>query len=589
MNNREYSRKRVHLMMLKHQFSDQLSKLARRFGSNSNGNVAIIFAIASIPMLAAVGCAVDYSLAVRMKSKMQSAADAASVGAISQSSPGYATAEAMTGDGSVTTGVTDANNIFMSNLCGPTPNGCTDVNGYSNLVVTPTVTKTGSKLLSVVSFTAQVPVTFLQVIGWHTLTISGTSTSSAAMSTYLDFYLTLDVSGSMGLPSTTAEAQRMQAVNPDNFVQYPTGCTLACHFAPQKSACIDDPNVTPPNNYPANPSTTTTSYTQQYSTSSYCMGYIYSRLSQSALKTMLNFPSSATGTYGLKQVPGLPDAMLANLNNSLTGPNSLIAGNSKSLSYSLTAATSCPTDGTDACIQLRLDAVGYAVNQLLQYANQTEAATNVPNQFRIGLYPFIEQLYAYFPLTTSINGSPTNSSTINYAAANLATLLDTNMNSNLGSGGTHIDVALNTLNSTIVNVGNGSSSTNTQPFVFLVTDGAQDPQTKGVPNGGWSGTNHATVLNNSSEVSYPNACQTLKNRGIIVGVLYIPYQTISPVNSSFAGDEDDYANNNIPNIPASLQACASPNFFFTASTPAAINAALQQMFQQSLITAHITN
>lgn len=589
MNNREYSRKRVHLMMLKHQFSDQLSKLARRFGSNSNGNVAIIFAIASIPMLAAVGCAVDYSLAVRMKSKMQSAADAASVGAISQSSPGYATAEAMTGDGSVTTGVTDANNIFMSNLCGPTPNGCTDVNGYSNLVVTPTVTKTGSKLLSVVSFTAQVPVTFLQVIGWHTLTISGTSTSSAAMSTYLDFYLTLDVSGSMGLPSTTAEAQRMQAVNPDNFVQYPTGCTLACHFAPQKSACIDDPNVTPPNNYPANPPTTTTSYTQQYSTSNYCMGYIYSRLSQSALKTMLNFPSSATGTYGLKQVPGLPDAMLPNLNNSITGPNSLIAGNSKSLSYSLTAATSCPTDGTDACIQLRLDAVGYAVNQLLQYANQTEAATNVPNQFRIGLYPFIEQLYAYFPLTTSINGSPTNSSTINYAAANLATLLDTNMNSNLGSGGTHIDVALNTLNSTIVNVGNGSSSTNTQPFVFLVTDGAQDPQTKGVPNGGWSGTNHATVLNNSSEVSYPNACQTLKNRGIIVGVLYIPYQTISPVNSSFAGDEDDYANNNIPNIPASLQACASPNFFFTASTPAAINAALQQMFQQSLITAHITN
>ncbi len=409
------------------------------------------------------------------------------------------------------------------------------------------------------------------------------------MSTYLDFYLTLDVSGSMGLPSTTAEAQRMQAVNPDNYVQYPTGCTLACHFAPQNSACVDDSNVTPPNNYPANPPTTTTSYTQRYSTNSYCMGYIYSRLSQSALTTMINAPSSATGTYGRKQVPGLPDAMLANLNNSLSGSNSLITGNSKSLPYSLTAATSCPTDGTDACIQLRLDAVGYAVNQLLQYASQTEAATNVPNQFRIGLYPFIEQLYAYFPLTTSINGSPTNSSTINYAAANLATLLDTNMNSNLGSGGTHIDVALNTLNSTIINVGNGSSSTNTQPFVFLVTDGAQDPQTKGVPNGGWSGTNHATVLNNASEVSFPNACQTLKNRGIIVGVLYIPYQTISPVNSSFAGDEDDYANSNIQNISGSLSTCASPNFFFTASTPAAINAALQQMFQQSLITAHITN
>lgn len=573
--------------MLK-RISGRLAKPFSRFASNSEGNVAVFFAIASIPILTAIGCAVDYSLAARMRSKMQSAADAASVGAISQSSPGYAQAEAMSGDGSVAKGVADARNIFMSNLCGPQPSGCTNVTGYTNLAVTPTMTKTGSKLNSIVSFTAQVPTTFLSVIGIQTINISGTASASAAMSTYLDFYLMLDVSGSMGLPSTAAEEARLALVNPDNKVQYPTGCTLACHFAPQKSACVNPPG-TPPTNPPANPPTTTTSYTQQYNTNNYCMGYVYSRLSQSALTHMINYPSSTTGAFGLKQVPGLPDAMLPNLNNSLTGANSLIAGNSSSLSYSLTAATSCPTDGTDACIQLRLDAVGYAVNQLLQYANQTESNTNVPNQFRIGLYPFIEQLYAYFPLTTSINGSPTNSSTINYAAANLATLLDNNMNANLGSGGTHIDVALNSMNNTIVNVGNGSSSTNTQPFVFLITDGAQDPQMKGVPNGGWSGSNHATTLDNASQVSYPNACQTLKNRGIIVGVLYIPYQKISPVNSSFAGDEDDYANNNIPNIPPSLQNCASPNFFFTASTPQAINSALQQMFNQSLITAHITN
>ena len=202
------------------------------------------------------------------------------------------------------------------------------------------------------------------------------------------------------------------------------------------------------------------------------MGYIYSRLSQSALGTMLNFPSSATGTYGLKQVPGLPDAMLTNPTThqqvpkqlSLTGLEFADCWQLQQLKpYSLTAATSCPTDGTDACIQLRLDAVGYAVTQLLQQANVTEAQTNVANQFRIGLYPFITQLYAYFPLTTNIGtGSPINTA----GRANLATLLDTNTNSNLGSGGTCIsDVALNSLNSTIVNVGNGTS-TNTQPFVF---------------------------------------------------------------------------------------------------------------------------
>src|SRR6476659_11333961 len=43
-------------------------------------------------------------------------------------------------------------------------------------------------------------------------------------------------------------------------------------------------------------------------------------------------------------------------------------------------------------------------------------------------------------------------------------------------------------------VGDGSTLNNTQPYVFLVTDGAQDNQVKGVPNGGWSGSNHATVI-----------------------------------------------------------------------------------------------
>ena len=100
--------------------------------------------------------------------------------------------------------------------------------------------------------------------------------------------------------------------------------------------------------------------------------------------------------------------------------------------------TSCSTDGTNSCIQLRADAVGYAVNQLFVTANTSEKVTN---QFRIGLYPFIQYLYSYFPLTSSINGSTTSSGTINYAAANLAKLLDTGDNSNLGSGGTHFENA----------------------------------------------------------------------------------------------------------------------------------------------------
>jgi len=80
----------------------------------------------------------------------------------------------------------------------------------------------------------------------------------------------------------------------------------------------------------------------------------------------------------------------------------------------------------------------------------------------------------------------------------------------------------------------------------------------------------------------------MKNRGITVAVLYIPYQTIQNPNSAFANNEDGYANTNIPNIPTALQNCASPGFYFTANTPTDIQNALVQMFEQAVVTAHVS-
>jgi Flp pilus assembly protein TadG len=511
------------------------TKCIRVFRSDQRGNVVMIFAIVSIPILTGVGCAIDYSMAVKMRTRLQAAADIASVAAVAKLSPGFVAATSMTGDGPVTVGVTDANNVFDSNV--------SQLTGYTSISRTSTVTKTGVTLNSNVQFSAIVPVTFMQLIGYQNMTVTGSAAGSASLPSYLDFYLMLDVSGSMGLPSTTSEQTRMAAVNPDDFVAYPSGCTLACHFASQ-NVCSDGG--------------------QGYPTNSYCLGYAISRLSQSGYQNILQTKNSNP----MKKQ--LPSSMISGLPNSLnTDPT-----------YGLPAASSCPTAGTDACIQLRADAVGYALTQLFQTANADET---VANQFRIGLYPFIQYLYPYFALTSSINGSPTNSSTINYAAANLASQLDTNTNANLGSGGTHIDTALTTMNSLITTVGDGSTSTNPQPFIFLVTDGAQDPQTKLLnQSGGWSGSNHATVIDPTKQ------CQTIKSRGIIISVLYIPYQTIQNPNASFAGNEDGYANTNIASIPASLQGCASPKFFFTANTPADITTALNAMFLQSLKVAHIT-
>jgi Flp pilus assembly protein TadG len=509
--------------------SSRIAALISRFRRNDKANVVTIFAFSLVPILTAIGCATDYSLAVRMKSKMQSAADGASVSSISTNSAGYLAAIQMTSNGSVQAGVDDANNIFNGNVSG--------VPGYINLTVTSTVTKNRAMLTSNVAFSAQVPTVFLNIIGYQSLTINGNSSSSASLPLYLDFYLMLDVSGSMGLPSTNAEQTRLAAINPDNFGNYPTGCTLACHFAPANQC----PNGT-----------------QKYNTNNLCLGYPVTRVSYSGYKQLL--------TNNSNHLPTTPSTFITGL------PNTLYAA--------LPTVASCPTDGTDNCIQLRADAVGSAVNQLFATAN---SSAKIPNQFRIGLYPFIQYLYPYFALTGAINGSATNPMTINYAAANLASQLDTNTNASLGSGGTHFENAFPTMSTTITSVGDGSASNNTLPYVFLITDGAEDPQSKVINGGGWSGSNHATTLNATT------LCKPLKDRGIIISVLYIPYQTIQNANASFANNEDGYANSNITNIPGSLTACASPGFFYTANSPADIATALNAMFNHAVVTAHITN
>ena len=170
--------------------------LLDQFRRDQRGNLAVIFAIACVPLISAIGCAIDYTEAVRIKSKLQSAADAAAVASISQQSSGWLAASKMTGNGEVTVAETDARNIFNGNIANFT-------SLFRNQTVTANVAKIGAALKSTVNFSADVPVTFMKVVGFSKLTVTGSSSANSSLPLYLDFYLTLDVSGSMGLPSTT--------------------------------------------------------------------------------------------------------------------------------------------------------------------------------------------------------------------------------------------------------------------------------------------------------------------------------------------------------------------------------------------------
>ena len=180
--------------------STRLRALISSFLADARGNVAVITALSALPIISAIGCVVDYSMATTIKTKLQAAADAATLAAVSANSPLVATAKAMTGNGAVSNGATYTQNFFDSNLSSSPAN-----TGYSSPTRTATVTKSGTTVSATLSFTAQVPTFFLGIIGHPTIALTGQSTSSYTLPSYIDFYLMLDVSRSMGMPSTTAK------------------------------------------------------------------------------------------------------------------------------------------------------------------------------------------------------------------------------------------------------------------------------------------------------------------------------------------------------------------------------------------------
>src|SRR3954462_1520263 len=110
--------------------------LLQNFGRDTRGNVALIFGLALLPIVGAVGAAVDYSNANKVRSWLTAAADSASVSSIAKASPGMAAAAKMHRDGKVSAGAKDALAIFNAEIQGKP--------GFTLTSVTAEVTKAQS-------------------------------------------------------------------------------------------------------------------------------------------------------------------------------------------------------------------------------------------------------------------------------------------------------------------------------------------------------------------------------------------------------------------------------------------------------------
>ncbi|MGU3664599.1 TadE/TadG family type IV pilus assembly protein [Methylobacterium sp. A49B] len=459
-----------------------------------SGNVTILFAFSLLPMVGLIGYGVDYGVAITDKAKLDAAADAAAIAGVVSAKAYFATNPIQSNltANAFAAGTAQATNAFTVNA-GSVPFAQVQLQ-------TPQLSRTGQTIKSTVSYTATIKNNFGQLFRTPTTTIGNTVTASADLPSYLDFYLLLDVSGSMGLPATSTGMTQLAASNRDMWSDYKQGCQFACHF------------------------------------------------------------------------PGY------------TGWN-LAAGK----------------------IQLRSDALNNAVCSLITRASNPSMA----NQYRVGLYPFINQMGTLADINSSIATLNSKAQCGQTWPLALTNLLDTGTtqlyslsdpSTGTGAGGTHFEVVLPQMKTTITaagGFGDGSSALVRRPFVFLVTDGMQNgqhfainqngkyyypgnPSTfPGYAAGNWDGSQPSQID--------PSLCSALKTAGATISVLYIPYNIIS--FTDYGGGiawENNRVNGFSPTLATPLQSCASPGFFYTANSPSDITAALNAMFDQALQVAHLT-
>lgn len=439
----------------------------RQLIREKSGTAAVLLAFSAVPVIGLIGLGIDFYSVQSSKTRLDAAADAAAIAAITtaqnyiNANSSQQTDPALTNN-AVSAGQAQARRVFFSNA------GVTATRASVQLT-TPNVQRTGQTLNMSVAYNGTSPTNFGKIFGVPTIGFSGRAGASLTMGTYLDFYLMLDMSGSMGLPTSTAGQQQLMSVNPDNRSTYPGGCQFACHF----------------NGW---------------------QGYATAR------------------------------------------------------QYNIT---------------LRVDSVGKAVQNLIQTANQTKTLNN---QYRIGVYPFIVHVMQAAALSSNF----TTATTVAQQLGNV--YMDNGLSNTtsrpMGSGGTHFENVFPEIYNYLQPFGTGANASAPKPFIFIVTDGADNNQT--YDGSSWTGSQPQRPTN----FGY---CQYAQSYGVTVAILYIPYQPIYAPNPNFAGNEDGKVNAVIPYIPADLQSCASPGFFFTANSDADINNAMQAMFAQALRAARLTN
>ena len=429
---------------------------------NRRGNVAMMYALVAPVLVFSGGAAIDYGRAAQIHTKLNAAADAAALAALTPAMLQQSSSVAQAAAESMFNGLTD---------------GIPGLTAHATQV-TVTVTAGATTLIRDVSVTysSSVNTIFAQVLGKSTLPVSGASQASAQAPPNIDFYVLLDNSPSMALPATQAGITQMQNLTSKETLMTDAGsggCAFACHQASTNNSdsagntCADG----------TSPTQSGTSPSGKTVTNAYCTSKHGAQIDNYALARQDNIAL---------RLDELNSGVSTLLQTASATAQSTVFATPPKYRFSIYPMDSLWSIGLTQLLTLT--------------SNYTSGWTSASAQFGV------MEMWSNNSLCTTTActaGGPTNPS---------------------GDVATDYDNSLKTLSqsSSIPNPGNGTNQSGDTPqeVLFIVTDGVEGEGNRiiqaindlgSAPKGNSSGTNW---------------CTTIKNRGIKIAILYTDYLAV---------------------------------------------------------------
>ena len=518
-----------------------IRRLIATIATAREANVTLIVAASLIPTMFGLGFCIDYARAEMLQSRINAVADAAALTAtdlvyIQQSAP-------TPHDAAVTifsNQVRDYKDFTQTSL-----NVQVTDQGGVNTGRTVVVTWSGTSLNM-----------FSGILGSSALAIGGSSTAYATQAPNINFFLVMDRSPSMLLPTTSTGITSVQNATAD-------GCAFACH------------QQFPGTNYVKDTNGKFVFLDQNYYTTGNANAGVYYLIDSS--NNLYNSAGTKIGSsVSSSSSTSYSTLSYKNLSNRSTTLNGFYADG-----YWLTHNyTKVYPSGSS--IDLRVSDETAAATALIPYAQGQEVINSVTYQLQFFSYD-----WTHPSKSSPVTQWSTMTDVKSLTSANVPAL-DSNvdwwyMNSQPTSSTNNNDQAtetynmLTSMNSAIPTPGTGLTSSSPQEVLLLITDGVTDENTG-------SGR-----VNREFSATDIGACTTIKNRGVKIAILYTSYDPAVLVG-------DSWSQTNVapylPNVLPALQSCASTAndgspLVYTVQSNQSISAALQTLFQLTIANSHL--